>query len=260
MLIWNGATYRCCAKLKLFEGNLGMNIALITAAGVGTRTHQLVPKQFLHVNDKPIIIYTMECFQNHPDIDAIYIACLAGWEGFMDLYAKQYNITKLKKIVKGGETGQKSIEKVLDEIAKDCNGDDIVLVHDGARPYLPQEVITDNIKTCKEHGNGITAIDCKEAMLQTPDKIQSTVSIDRETLYRTQTPHSMYLKDMLALHEEAKKKGITGSVATCTLLIECGHQVWFNRGSDLNFKITSREDLLLFKALLSETETDNWRK
>ena len=235
-----------------------MNIALITAAGVGTRTKQIVPKQFLNVFDKPVIIYTMECFQNHPEIDAIYVACLAGWEGFMDLYAQQFGITKLKKIVQGGKTGQESIENVLEEIAKDCKDDDIVLVHDGARPYLPAQVITDNIKTCKEHGNGITAIDCKEAMLVTPDKIQSEVSIDRETLYRTQTPHSMYLKDMLELHEEAKKKGITGSVATCTLLIECGHKVWFNRGSDFNFKITSKEDLLLFKALLSESMNQNW--
>ena len=96
-----------------------MNIALITAAGVGTRTKQIVPKQFLNVFDKPVIIYTMECFQNHPEIDAIYVACLAGWEGFMDLYAQQFGITKLKKIVKGGKTGQESIELVLDEIAKD---------------------------------------------------------------------------------------------------------------------------------------------
>lgn len=237
-----------------------MNIALITAAGVGTRTKQIVPKQFLNVFDKPVIIYTMECFQNHPEIDAIYVACLAGWEGFMDLYAQQFGITKLKKIVQGGKTGQESIENVLEEIAKDCKDDDIVLVHDGARPYLPAQVITDNIKTCKEHGNGITAIDCKEAMLQTDDKIKSNISIDREILYRTQTPHSMYLKDMLALHEEAKAKGITGSVATCTLLVECGYTVWFNRGSDFNFKITSKEDLLLFKALLSEARDSNWLK
>ena len=168
------------------------------------------------------------------------------------------DITKLKKIVRGGATGQESIENVLAEIAKDCKDDDIVLVHDGARPYLPAQVITDNIETCRKHGNGITAIDCKEAMLVTPDKIHSDVSIDRETLYRTQTPHSMYLKDMLDLHEEAKARGITGSVATCTLLIECGHTVWFNRGSDLNFKITSREDLLIFKALLAEQDSKNW--
>ena len=236
-----------------------MNIALITAAGTGTRTGQLVPKQFLNVNDKPIIIYTMECFQNHPDIDAIYVACLEGWEGFMDLYAKQYGITKLRRIVKGGATGQESIENVLAVIAEECSPDDLVLVQDGSRPYLEPQIISDNITVCREHGNAVTAIDCKEAMLVTPDKIQSVESIDREMLYRTQTPHTMSVKDMVALHEEAKAKGITGSVATCTLLIECGHRVWFVRGSDFNFKITSREDLLLFQALLN-AEPMSWLK
>ena len=231
-----------------------MNIAIITAAGVGTRTGQVVPKQFINVHDKPIIIYTLECFQNHPEIDAIYVAILEGWEGFIDLYAKQFGITKLKGIVRGGDTGQKSIENCLDAIAKVYSPNDMVLVHDGCRPYLPAQVITDNIKVCRERGNAITAIDCKEAMLVTPDKKQSNVSIDRETLYRTQTPHAMYLKDMLNLHEQAKEKGITGSVATCTLLIECGYTVYFNKGSDYNFKITSKEDLDLFKAMISTVD------
>ncbi len=228
-----------------------MNIAIVTAAGTGTRTKQMVPKQFLNVNDKPIIIYTLECFQRHPEIDAIYVAILEGWEGFMDLYAKQFRITKLKGIVRGGATGQESIEKVLDRVARECSPDDLVMVHDGSRPYLPQRVITENIRVCREHGNAIAAIDTKEAMLQTEDKIKSRISIDREILYRTQTPHTMPLKDMLALHAEAKEKGITGSVATCTLLIECGHTVWFSPGSDLNFKITSMEDLMIFRALVA---------
>ena len=228
-----------------------MNIAIITAAGTGTRTHQIVPKQFLNVNDKPIIIYTMECFQRHPEIDAIYVACLKGWEGFMDLYAKQFHISKLKGIIEGGATGQQSIENVLEAVREECNPEDLVLIHDGSPPYLPAEVITDSIRVCREYGNAVAAIDTKEAMLQTDDKIKSNISIDREILYRTQTPHTMRLKDMLLLHDEAKKKGISGSVATCTLLIECGHTVWFAKGSDLNFKITSQEDLLLFRALVA---------
>ncbi len=228
-----------------------MNVVVITAAGTGTRTKQMVPKQFLNVNDKPIIIYTMECFQRHPDIDAIYVAILEGWEGFMDLYAKQFHITKLKGIIKGGATGQQSIENVLDVVQKECSPDDLVMIHDGSRPYVPEKVITDSIRVCREHGNAVAAIDTKEAMLQTDDKIQSTISIDREILYRTQTPHTMALKDMMALHKEAEEKGITASVATCTLLIECGHRVWFSKGSDLNFKITSFEDLMIFRALVA---------
>ncbi len=231
-----------------------MNIAIITAAGTGMRTGQAVPKQFLNVYDKPIIIYTLECFQRHPEIDAIYVAILEGWEGFMDLYAKQFGITKLKGIVRGGDTGQKSIENVLKKVAEECSREDMILVHDGSRPFVPQKLITDTIATCRKHGNAIAATDTKEAMLQTDDKIKSTVSIDRETLYRTQTPHAMFLGDLLDLHEEAKAKGITGSVATCTLLIECGYTVWFVRGSDLNFKITSKEDLMLFRAMIPVAE------
>ena len=122
-----------------------MNVVVITAAGTGTRTKQMVPKQFLNVNDKPIIIYTMECFQRHPDIDAIYVAILEGWEVFMDLYAKQFHITKLKGIIKGGATGQQSIENVLDVVQKECSPDDLVMIHDGSRPYVPEKVITDSI-------------------------------------------------------------------------------------------------------------------
>ena len=186
-----------------------MNIAVITAAGTGTRTKQIVPKQFLNVNDKPIIIYTLECFQRHPEVDAIYVACLAGWEGFMDLYSKQFHITKLRGIVQGGATGQESIEKVLAVVEKECSPDDLVMIHDGSRPYVPEKVISDSIRVCREHGNAVAAIDTKEAMLQTEDKIQSTVSI------------------------------------------ECGYRVWFSKGSDLNFKITSEEDLMIFRALVA---------
>ena len=234
-----------------------MNVVIITAAGTGTRTHQMVPKQFLNVNDKPIIIYTMECFQRHPEIDAIYVACLEGWEGFMDLYAKQFHITKLKGIVRGGATGQQSIENVLERVRQECDPDDLVLIHDGSRPYVPAQVISDSLVVCRKHGNAIAAIDTKEAMLQTEDKIKSCISIDREILYRTQTPHTMKLSDMLALHREAEEKGITGSVATCTLLIECGHTVWFSKGSDLNFKITSLEDLMIFRALVAVMDKIN---
>ncbi len=234
-----------------------MNIAIITAAGVGTRSGQVVPKQFLNVNDKPIIIYTLECFQRHPEIDAIYVAILKGWEGFMDLYARQFHITKLKGVIRGGATGQESIENVLAAVEKEYSRDDLVIVHDGSRPYVPEKVITENLRVCRAHGNATAAIDTKEAMLQTEDKIKSCVSIDREILYRTQTPHSMPLGDMMDLHREAAEKGITGSVATCTLLIECGYTVWFSRGSDLNFKITSAEDLMIFRALVAVMDKMN---
>ena len=103
------------------------------------------------------------------------------------------------------------------------------MIHDGSRPYLPARVISESIRICREHGNAVAAVDTKEAMLQTEDKIKSSISIDREILYRTQTPHTMPLQAMMDLHREAEARGITGSVATCTLLIECGYTVWFSK-------------------------------
>ena len=125
-----------------------MNIALITAGGNGTRMHQDIPKQFLNVNNKPIIVYTMEAFQNHPDIDAIEVVCLDGWHQILEAYAKQFNITKLVGIVSGGKNGQESIKNGLNEINKKYSKDDIVIVHDGNRPLVSEEIISDSIAKC----------------------------------------------------------------------------------------------------------------
>jgi 2-C-methyl-D-erythritol 4-phosphate cytidylyltransferase len=227
------------------------NIALIIAGGVGSRMHQDIPKQFLSVNDKPIIVYTMECFQNHPDIDAIYVACLKGWEDILDAYAKQFNITKLKDIVKGGKNGQDSIRNGVYAIAEKYNEDDLILIHDAIRPMLPKDIISDNIVKCRKYGNAVTVIRCMEAMLRSEDEIESEESIMRNQLFRAQTPQTISVGHAVKLHREALEKGITNSVATCTLLLEMGEKVYFAKGSELNIKITTTDDITIFKALLS---------
>ena len=127
------------------------NIALIIAGGVGNRMHQDIPKQFLNVNNKPIIIYTLEAFQKHPNIDAIEVVCLKGWHDILRAYAKQFGITKLENIVSGGETGLQSIRNGLKDIAKRYHDDDdIVLIHDAIRPMVSQDIISDNIRVCRE--------------------------------------------------------------------------------------------------------------
>lgn len=230
------------------------NIALIIAGGVGSRMQQAIPKQFMTVYDKPIIAYTMEKFEKHPSIDAIAVVCLKGWENILESYAKQYNITKLKYIAPAGEVGQESIKNGLLELQKHCNGDDIVLVHDGNRPMLSKDIISDCIAVTKQKGNAITCIPCQEAMLETADGETSLNSVPRETLKRTQTPHGFRLKDLLAAHEEAKKLGITSSTASCTLMIELGKQVNFSAGSEKNIKLTTQDDIDIFKALLKGDE------
>ena len=216
-----------------------MNIALIIAGGTGARMHQEIPKQFLNVNDKPIIIYTLEVFQKHPNIDAIYISCLEGWHEILWAYAKQFRITKLKKIVVGGSTGQESIKNGVDAIAETYKGNDIILVHDAVRPMVSAEIISENIVTCQREGNAITVLPCVEAMLKSMDSLQSRESISRDTLFRTQTPQTIYVGEAVSLHKEATERDIKNSVATCTLLIALGRTVHFVRGSEKNIKITN---------------------
>lgn len=227
------------------------NIALIIAGGVGARMNQDIPKQFINVKDKPVIVYTMEAFQRHPQIDAIEVVCLDGWHEVVKAYAKQFGIAKLDNIVSGGENGQDSIRNGLMDIAKRYQEeDDIVLIHDAIRPMLEEKVITDNIKVCREKGNAITVVPCTAAMLKTYDSIGATEQVPRDNLKITQTPQSFFLKEILQVHKEALEKGITNSVASCTLYIEMGRKLYMSAGSEKNLKLTTTEDIEIFKALL----------
>ncbi len=156
------------------------NIALIIAGGVGARMGQDIPKQFINVNDRPVIIYTLEAFQKHPEIDAIEVVCLDGWHDVLKAYAKQFGIAKLENIVSGGLNGQDSIRNGLLDIYKRYNSDDdVVLIHDAIRPMLLPEIITDNIKICREYGNAITVVPCTAAMLKTYNSIFIPVFISK---------------------------------------------------------------------------------
>lgn len=228
-----------------------MNIALIIAGGSGNRMGQDIPKQFINVYDKPIIVYTMEAFQNHPNIDAIEVVCLEGWHEILRAYSRQFGITKLENIVNGGLNGQDSIRNGLQDIAQRHQGDDIVLIHDAIRPMLSQDIISDNIRVCKQHGNAITVVPCTAAMLKTFDSVSSEEQVARDNLKTTQTPQSFFLKDILEAHQEALEKGITQSVASCTMYIELGRKLYLSMGSEKNLKLTTPEDIEIFKALLN---------
>jgi len=231
-----------------------MKLAVLTAGGVGSRMNQEVPKQFIHVNDKPLIIYALEAFQKHPGIDVIAVACLDGWANVLSAYARQYNITKLKHIVPSGESGQASIRNALVELEKHYSPDDIVLVHDGVRPMLSQEVISDCIVVTEQKGCAIASIPTVEAILYSEDGEESSEFYDRTKLQRTQTPHGFPLGRLLSLHREGLEKGITDTVAACTLAIELGQKVFFSLGSEKNLKVTTPDDLDIFKALLLAEE------
>lgn len=233
-----------------------MNIALILAGGTGQRMGQSIPKQFLNVNDIPVIVYTLHAFQIHPNIDAIEVVCLDGWHDILRAYAEQFGITKLENIVSGGKNGQDSIRNGLYDIAsRHSNDDDIVLVHDGIRPNVSEDIISDNIRVCRQYGNAITVIPCNAAMLRTTDGLQSTDQVPRDNLKETQTPQTFFVKDLVAAHKEALAKGITNSVASCTMYIELGKKLYMSVGSEKNIKLTTPDDIDIFKALLSQKHT-----
>ena len=235
-----------------------MNIALIIAGGVGQRMGQDIPKQFINVDNIPVIVYTMAAFQKHPEIDAIEIVCIDGWHEVLYAYAKQFGISKLENVVSGGKNGQDSIRNGLYDIAKRHNDDnDIVLIHDAIRPLLSEEIISDNIRVCKECGNAKTVIPWNAAMLKTYDGIQSETQVPRDNLKETQTPQTFFLKDIIAAHKEALEKGIVASVASCTMYIELGRKLYMCKGSEKNIKLTTVEDVEIFKALLN-AKKDMW--
>lgn len=237
-----------------------MNIALLTAAGTGTRMHQDIPKQFIHVDNKPVIIHTMEAFQNHPSVDGIIVVTLDSWKEVLWAYAKQFNITKLRWVVPGGETGQDSIRNGLNRLKEVFWNEDVnVIVHDGNRALVSSEIISDNLATFAKYGSAVAVIPCTEVIFESEDGISSHVSTEREKLFRTQTPHTYKLGDLLWAHEEAEKRNIKGTAASCMLMKELGKETYFSKGSEENMKITTLDDLRIFKALL-HTRQDDWIK
>ena len=238
-----------------------MNVALVIAGGVGSRMHQEIPKQFINVYDKPVLVYTMEAFQRHPMIDAIEVVCLDGWHDILWAYAKQYGITKLKWVVSGGKTGQESIRNGVYHLEDKCSPEDIVIVHDGIRPLVDDTVLSDVIIKCEQYGNAVTAMPYNEQIFVADDEISTVKYIPRETLRRVSTPQA-YRYDLLdeKYHEAFEKKiGIYGSSYTNTMMVELGVRLYFAAGSDKNIKLTTTDDLELFKAYL-KADKGNWLK
>lgn len=241
------------------DSEIIMNIGLLIAGGSGVRMHQNIPKQFLTVNERPVIVYTLEAFQDHADIDVIAVVCIEGWEQILWAYAKQFNIDKLKYVIPGGKNGQASIRNGVYELEKYFAADDIVLIHDAIRPMVSADIISDCIVKTKKYGCAVATIPCAEAMMQTQDGMISTGSYPRENLKRTQTPQGFPIGKICDLHRKALQAGIVNSVASCTLMIELGEQVYFSAGSEKNIKLTTVEDIDIFKALLMARRSE-WLK
>ncbi len=232
-----------------------MTIALIIAGGVGQRMKLQTPKQFLGVCGKPVIVHTLERLERHPSIDAICVVTLPAWKDIVRDYARKWNISKLRWIVDGGGTGQESIRNGALEIAKHAGPDDIVTIHDAVRPMVSADIISNNLAVCREHGNAITVIPCAEVMCRSDDGKGSSILDNRDVLWRTQTPQSLPLKTLLFAQEQAIARGMTNVTATVALLIQLGMPVHFSSGSEKNLKITTQDDIAIFRALLAVEES-----
>ena len=237
------------------------NIALIIAGGSGHRMGQDIPKQFINVYDKPVLIYTLEGFQRHPQIDAIEVVCIDGWHDIVWAYAKQFNIDKLKWIVSGGGSGQESIRNGVYNLEGKISGEDIVIIHDGIRPLVDSSVLSDVISKCRKYGNAVTSMPYNEQIFVKYDEESTVQYVPRETLRRVATPQA-YRFDLLdsKYHEAFEKEiGIYGSAYTNTMMVDLGVRLYFAAGSDKNIKLTTKDDLEMFKAYLKQDQ-DTWLK
>ncbi|WP_270813304.1 IspD/TarI family cytidylyltransferase [Hungatella effluvii] len=238
-----------------------MNLAVIIAGGSGHRMGQDIPKQFINVHDKPVLIYTLEGFQKHPQIDAIEVVCIDGWHDVLWAYAKQFNITKLKWVISGGSTGQESIRNGIYNLEDKCSANDVVIIHDGIRPLVDDTVLSDVIIKCQKYGNAVTSLPYNEQIFVVDDEMSTTKYIPRETLRRVSTPQA-YRFELIdqGYHEAFEKEiGIYGSSYANTMMVELGHRLYFAAGSDKNIKLTTKDDLEMFKAYLQQ-DKDKWLK
>lgn len=235
-------------------------IAIIIAGGVGSRMGQEIPKQFINVGEKPVIVYTLEAFQEHPLVDAIEVVCLDGWEQVLRAYARQYKIDKLKWVVKGGASGQESIRNGVYYLEGKLSEDDICIVHDGVRPMLDPEVITDVVRVAKERGNAVTSMPYNEQIFIVDEGNPATTTqyIPRETLRRVSTPQAYRFGLLDSKYHEAFEKGVgtDGSNYTNTMMVQLGVRLNFAAGSDRNIKLTTPENLEFFRAWAMEARDE----
>lgn len=241
------------------------NIAIIIAGGSGKRMGLEIPKQFVNINNKPVIIYTLESFQSNPLIDEIEVVCIEGWEDTLKSYAEQFNITKLTMIVQGGKTSQESIRNGVYNLKNKAQNEDNIIIHDGVRPLLDNEIISDVISKCNQYGNAVSSMPYNEQIFIKEDEVSTSKYIPRETLRRVVTPQAYKFKKLYDSYKLAFEKniGISGSSYTNTMMVELGERLYFAAGSDRNIKLTTFDNLELFKALLnlnSDSELNNLRK
>jgi 2-C-methyl-D-erythritol 4-phosphate cytidylyltransferase len=235
-----------------------MNIALIFAGGSGKRMQNSNrPKQFLELGGKPIIIHTIEHFEEHPDIDGVVVVCIADWIDFLKEKLKKFNIHKVVSVVPGGSTGQESIRNGLYAIrdyVKNDTKNTIVLIHDGVRPLIDEKLITDNIASVKKYGNAITVVPAIETIIETDAEGEITKVADRNCCRLARAPQSFVLWDILEAHRRLLEEGEEEMIDSAMLMQHYGAKLHTVEGPSENIKITTPTDYYLFRALVEAKE------
>ncbi|MBE6490795.1 MAG: 2-C-methyl-D-erythritol 4-phosphate cytidylyltransferase [Methanobrevibacter sp.] len=225
-----------------------MNVPIILAGGVGSRVGADRPKQFIEVLGKPILVYTIEAFQNHPEIDAIEVVCIESHMDYLRELVEEYNLDKVKWITKGGVDFQHSVINGVNNLKGKLDDDDIVLVHYGASPFVQADIISDAIRVCKEKGNSSPAMS-SPLLVGTNDGEKSTEWIDRDKIVIFNAPQCFKFSYVTQLYDEAIEKDLLDKVEphTTTLMYLMGREIYLSKSSQINIKITNKEDIELFK-------------
>lgn len=237
-----------------------MNVALIFAGGTGVRMRRSAkPKQFLELYGKPIIIYTLEIFERHPEIDSIVVPCLSEWQEYLERMVKKFDITKVEKILPGGGNTQESKMNALEYLNGRCSPEDIILLHDAVRPLLEDKIISENIRAVKTYGSAVTALPFTETAITCADGATLSTAIPRNTMYAAKAPQSFYFKDVYEAHSKGRDMPYSITIDTCTLMAELGKPIHLVEGESTNIKITTPEDYFIFKALVDmRASADIW--
>ena len=230
------------------------NYVILLAGGVGKRMGTCVPKQFLEVNGKPIIVYSIENFQKNSQIEKIVVVCLKGWIDKLKKIVEKYELTKVHWIIEGGDTGHDSIRNGVFFLRDKIFQDDYIIVHDAVRPILPQKAIDEVIRVAHQKGNASSSIACHPPIVYTEDFESGISDVDREHVMLTASPQVFKFELALKCYEQAERENYHDSTFTSSLLIHCGERVFFAKGTTSNIKITTKGDLALFEALLKIPE------
>ena len=230
------------------------NYVILLAGGVGKRMGTDIPKQFLEVDGKPIIVYSIENFQKNPQIEKIVVVCVKDWIDKTWELVKKYSLSKVEWIIEGGSTGHDSIRNGVFFLKEKVDPDDHIIVHDAVRPVLPQKAIDEVIRVSHEKGNASSSIECHPPIVYTDDHESGITDVDREHVMLTASPQAFKYSLALKCYEQAEAEDYHTSTFTSSLLIHCHERVYFAKGTSCNIKITRKEDLALFEALLKIPE------